>query len=240
VEGSSPAASSSLLGVTIRRAVASGRFYLVYGTAMTALLGTALALTSPSTFATSFALFLPIFGVAASIGGLVVFTGDRAKGVLEYLLAYGVSPRRLFANVLLTAVSLSAIVFAIGGGVGVGVYLARGNPFTPELGELLFLYGVPMGFASAAFAATVGVYWSALSSPRAGMNSPVGVIPLIGILPPLATVLAFSALGIAGELTVANALRVIALSLVLVGGTVLLLLRFMDRLLKRERFLSPA
>ena len=220
--------------------MASGRFYLVYGTAMTGLLGTALALTSPKSFTTSFALFLPIFGVAASIGGLVVFTGDRAKGVLEYLLAYGVSPRRLFANLLLTAVTLSAIVFVIGGGVAVGVYLASGNPFTPELGELLLIYGVPMGFASAAFAATVGVYWSALSSPRAGMNSPVGIIPLIGILPPLATVLAFSALGIAGELTVGNALRVIALSLVLVVGTVLLLLRFMDRLLKRERFLSPA
>jgi hypothetical protein len=234
------ASSPSLLAVTIRRAMSSGRFYLVYGTAMSGLFGCVLALVNPASFGTSFALFLPIFGVAGSMGGLLVFTGDRTKGVLEYLIAYGISPRRLFANVLLTSLVLASIVFGVAGGTAMGAYLARGNPVTPDVVGILLLYAVPMGLASAAFAATVGVYWSALSSPRTGLNSPIGLVPLVGVLPPLATIGAFAALGVTGALSAPVALRVIAGAVGLVGGTVLVLLRFMDRLLKPERLLSPA
>jgi hypothetical protein len=60
-------------------------------------------------------------------------------------------------------------------------------------------YTLPMSYASQAFAATVGMYWSALSSPRQGLNSPIGLAPFIGILPTVATLGAVIALGIFGN-----------------------------------------
>jgi len=75
--------SRSLLSVTVRRASITGRFFLVYGTVITVVLGVILARVSGPSFASSYPLFLPIFGVVGSMGGLVVFTSDRTKGVLE-------------------------------------------------------------------------------------------------------------------------------------------------------------
>ena len=134
----------SLLGVTIRRSTVLGRFFLVYGTAISLLLGISLDLTSASSFASAFPLLLPIFGAVGSMGGLTVFTSDRMKGALEYFLAYGISARRLFANVLVACLVLVTLILAVGGTVGVGLYLALGHPLTATLAQGLGLYGVPM------------------------------------------------------------------------------------------------
>jgi len=231
----------SLLGITLRRASVTGRFYLVYGSAVSVVLGASLALTGGGgSFASAFPLFLPIFGVMGSMGGLVVYANDRTKGVLEYLLAYGLSPRQLFANVIVTALALASIVLTVGVGVGVGLYIAKGYPLTSELVLGLGIYGIPMTLVSAGFAATVGVYWTALSSPRQGLNSPIGLIPFIGILPSLATLAAVVEFGLARGNSGSGVIGILGGAMVLIAAVVLVLLMRIGTLLRRERMLSPA
>ncbi|HYA57653.1 MAG TPA: hypothetical protein VEH57_04215 [Thermoplasmata archaeon] len=232
--------SRSLLSVTVRRASITGRFFLVYGSAISVLLGVILAHFSGPSFSSSFALFVPIFGVVGSMGGLLVFTSDRTKGVLEYLIAYGYSPRRLFANVLLTTLVLVSIVVGIGLSASLAVYFAEGNTVTSKLAIGLGVYAVPMTFACASFASTVGVYWTTLSSPRQGINSPIGLIPFIGILPALVTLFVIVALGLSGPISTTTLLLVLGSGMGLVAILVIVLLVAMGRLLRRERFLSPA
>jgi len=232
--------SRSLLAVTVRRASVTGRFFLVYGTFVCVLLGVLLAHFSGSSFTSSFPLFVPIFGVVGSMGGLLVFTSDRTKGVLEYLIAYGYSPRRLFANVLLTTLTLVSIVVGIGVSTSLGVYLAERHAVTANLVIGVGLYAVPMTYACAAFAATVGIYWTTLSSPRQGINSPIGLIPFIGILPALVTVFVITGLAASGPLSDDTVFLVLGSAMGSVAAVVLALLASMGRLLRRERFLSPA
>jgi hypothetical protein len=231
----------SLFGITLRRTTVLGRFFLVYACGLSALLGLALSLSNGSAFASAYPLVLPIFAVVGSMGGLTVFSSDRLKGTLEYLMAYGLTPRRLFLNFLLSALALATLILCVGLGVGVGAYLARGHRLSSTLAIALALYAVPMSYASAAFATTVGMYWSTLSSPRSGMNSPIGLAPFIGILPPAGTLLIVAALGVAGvttSLSTFYGIGVAAMSVVAVF--VLLLLAMINRFLRRERLLSPA
>jgi len=227
----------SLLGVTFRRATTTGRFYLVYGLVVSSLLAVALGVTSASTFASLFPLFLPIFGVVGSMGSLVVFTNDRTKGVIEYLLAYGVSPRRIFVNNLLIGLAMDAIVVGAASVVGLGAVLATGHPLTLVLARNLGLYGIPMSLAVVAFACTVGMFWTALSSPRAGMNSPIGLIPFVGILPALVTLFAVETLAGTGHRV--SAVLVGPLAVVVVSVVVVALISRIGTLLRRERMLSP-
>lgn len=230
----------SLLGITVRRASAVGRFFLVYGSGISVVLAVALGLSGGAAFASSFPLLLPIFGVVGSMGGLLVFTNDRQKGVLEYLMAYGASPRRLFLDVLVTTLVLVSIVLVVALSVGLGVFVARGHSITPTLAVSLGAYSVPMTYASASFAATAGMYWTSLSSPRMGSNSPIGLIPFIGILPVLVTFGVLATLEADG-VTSAVTLRIVAESAIgLVAATVVVLLSMAGRLLRRERLLSQA
>jgi len=230
----------SLFGVTMRRSFTTGRFFLGYGSAMSVVLGVSLALSPGLAFASTFPFLLPIFVVVGSMGAMVVFTNDRIKGVLEYLLAYGYSPQRLFVTFLLTALALSAVVLSVALAGVLGVYLIRGHPFTTQLAALLLLYAVPMSISSPAFAATVGMLWTSLSSPRAGMNSPIGLIPFIGILPCILTLFLLTTLAAAGIFSPTELLLV---ATGVVGAVVLIvvaLLSTLSRFLRRERLLSTA
>lgn len=233
----SPGSTTSLLGITIRRAIVTGRTYLIVGIVATLLYGLIFAATSGPVFSEAFPLLLPVFGVTGGLGSLLVFTNDRVKGVLEYLMAYGVSPRRVFANFLLASLTLTTIVMAVTVPASLGLFLARGNHITAGLLALLGLYGIPMAFASVAFASTLGIFWTSLSSPRTGMNSPLGVLPIIGIAPSLATL--FAALTFKAT-TAIPFLAITGTSLGLVAVAVVVLLLYMGRLMPRERLLSPA
>jgi hypothetical protein len=229
-----------LLGITVRRAATSGRFFLVYGTAMAALLSIGLGATGGAAFTTALPLILPIFGVLGSMGGLVVFTNDRVKGVLEYLMAYGVPPRRLFVDVLLTSLLLMTIVLGVGLGAGIGFFVARGHTLPWSFVAFVGAYAIPMSYVSAAFAATTGMFWSALSSPREGMNSPIGLAPFIGILPSVATLLVVIVIGATGTVSPSGFFEVAAGAMIIVTAVVVVLLSMTGRLLRRERLLSPA
>lgn len=230
----------SLLGSTVRRSFTGGRFYLIYATAMSLLFVVGLGFAGGSAFTSTVPTLLPIFGVVGSMGALTIFTNDRMKGVLEYLMAYGVSPRRLFTNVLLAGLALVTVVLGVALGVGLSVYLGRGRSLGLEFTLLLGIYTLPMTYASVAFATTVGMYWTSLSSPRMGMNSPTGLAPFIGILPSLATLGAVLALGATHQGSTTSYLLIVGGAVALLAIAVLLLLGMIGRLLRRERLLSPA
>ena len=230
----------SLLGITVRRSFATGRFYLVYGTVMSLIFVVAMGLAGGSSFNSVVPLLLPIFGVVGSMGALTVFTNDRLKGVLEYLMAYGISPRRLFLDVLLASLVLLTTVLGIAVGVGVGIVVARKHVPSLDFALLLTLYTLPMSYASVAFAGTIGMFWTALSSPRAGINSPIGLAPFVGLLPSLVTLMAVIALSATGRASGGNFFVVAGTAVALVVAVVLLLLSMIGRLLRLERLLSPA
>ncbi len=226
----------SLLAVTVRRGLVAGRLYLGMGTAISLLLAIVLLRTAHAStvFVTTFPLEIPMFAALGAMGGLVIFTGDRTKGVFEYLIAYGVRPRRLFADYLAVTAILSTIVLAAALTVGLVGYRLQGFSISGELWDEILGYTIPMTYASGLFAAVAGIIWSTLSTPRAGVNSPVGLAPILGIAPPvLVLVLAES---VARSSYYVVTVGASAGFLAVVG----LLLAASGRLLSRERFLSPA
>ncbi len=178
-------------------------------------------------------VILPVFAVSGGLGGALVFTNDRTKGVLEYLVAYGVSPRQILANALLAGIVQVSIVLGAGVGAGLTTYLLSGYPLTPALFEVLLAYTFPMSYLTVTLMTTVGVYWTTLSSPRAGLNSPLGVLPLIGVAP--TTGLLLLALTLGSYSGRALLIGELALFVVLVS-----LLARTDRFMPPERMLSPA
>ena len=229
----------SLLGITVRRSFATGRFYLVYATVMSLIFVILMALAGGPSFNTVVPLILPIFGVVGSMGGLTVFTNDRLKGVLEYLMAYGISPRRLFLDILLASLVLLTTVLGVALGIGIGVLEIRGDALSVDFALPLALYALPMSYASVAFAVTIGMFWTSLSSPRTAINSPIGLAPLIGVLPSMATVGAIVGLSAIGSGSALNFIIVAGGAVVLITLVVVLLLSMIEQLLRRERLLSP-
>ncbi len=223
----------SLLGATVRRSIVMGRTYLILATALAVLIGSTLSLAGGGTAAAVLPLFLPVFTVQGSLGAMMVFSNDRTKGVLEYLMAYGVPPRRIFGNAIVASLALVSIVLAASVGAVLGELAFRGRGPSLTLIRLLLGYAIPMSYATVAFAATAGMVWASLSSPRTGINSPVGLLPILGIAPPLATLVAFAAVP-------ADAGYVLAGALGLIGAGVLAMIAGVDRLMARERLLSPA
>jgi hypothetical protein len=225
----------SLTTTTIRRTIVIGRLYLVIGIGFVIFLTVILLSTknASASFPTAFPLELPLFAVLGSTGGLMTFTGDRTKGVFEYLIAYGIAPRSLFFNGLFSTVAMTSIILGLGLAVGIGGAMARGFVLGQSFFEALALYSVPMSYAGALFVSTVGMIWSAVSSPRTGINSPVGIAPMIGI-GPVVLVLIVALSSPASDyyyITTGAALVILA--------TVVGLLAMSAKLMGRERFLSP-
>ena len=129
-------------------------------------------------------LYLPIFTVTGSFGSLMIFVSDKDKGVYEYLIAYGVNPSRIFWSIVEASIGLVSIVLAISVPFNLGMTLAFGSVSKTYL-ELLILYVIPISYAVTIFMSMVGMIWSSLAVRRTGINSPVGVITIIGIAPML-------------------------------------------------------
>lgn len=224
-----------LTGTTIRRTVAIGWRYLAIGTVVSIVLALALLLGARhgATFPQTFPLELPLFAVLGSIGGLMTFTSDRTKGVFEYLIAYGIRPRTLFIDGLFSTAAMTAIILGLGLAAGVGAAVAYGVALTDDFAKAVALYTLPMSFAGGLFTSTVGMIWSSVSSPRTGINSPVGIAPMLGVAPTI-LVLIIAETAPSSEyyyITVGAAGVIIA---AVVG-----LLVLSARLMGRERFLSP-
>ncbi len=229
----SPEGTPSLLGITIRRSFTAGRVFFIVGIVYVFFLSIGLSFSGPASFDSAFPIILPIFTALGALGSLMVFSNDRVKGTFEYLLAYGVRPRRIFADILVTSLALVTVENGLTLALGLGIHVALGYALSANLLLGLGLYSVPESYACAALMAIVGVFWTSLSSPRAGLNSPVGFIPLFGLLPQVVTlVLAGVFNGYLYEVLLAG----LAVVVVIVGT----LLGLTNRLMRRERLLSPA
>jgi hypothetical protein len=227
----------SLFRSTVRRSFGLGRLFILGGVGYIVVLSTITVLTAGTSAATSLAVYLPIFAVLGAMGGLMVFTGDRVKGVYEYLISYGMSPTNLFVNILVACVALVTIMLGISLAYGLGLYFEQGYSLSTLDVELLGLYSIPMSYASTALAATVGMFWVSLSSPRQGMNSPIGLMPIVGIAPSILTLVAVGAIG--ARYGAGSILWVTGLAVIVVAAVALTLLGLVPRLLSVDRFLSP-
>jgi len=220
----------SLLGITIRRSFVVGRISLLIGGGMVVFYSAAFGLGGPL-FVSVGTVVLPIFAISGGLGGALVFTNDR-KGVLEYLVAYGLSSRRILFNALVAGLVQVTIILGAGVAAGVTTYLLSGYALTPRLPEILLVYTFPMSYLTVSLMTTVGVFWTSLSSPRAGMNSPLGVLPMIGVLPTAAALVLALALGAyASQVLLGTELVVLVIVVSLLSRT--------DRLMPAERLLSP-
>jgi hypothetical protein len=220
---------------TLRRTLRIGWLFLIIGAAISLLLTCELLFLGKqpgSAFNSTFPLEIPLFAVLGSTGGLMTFTSDRTKGVFEYLMAYGVRPRNLLINGLLATAAMSGLILGIALTIGVGLALDRGVTLTQNFWETLAYYTIPMGLAAALVTCTGGMIWASLSTPRSGINSPIGLAPLIGIGP---TILVFLAAETAPSPDYFYITVGASLALILVAVA---LLALSGRMMGRERFLS--
>jgi hypothetical protein len=230
-----PARIPSLTATTVRRTIVIGRLYLVIGVGFVIFLTVVLlsVKNAPVVFPTTFPLEIPFFAVLGSTGGLMTFTSDRTKGVFEYLIAYGIPPRSLFFNGLLSTIAMTSIILGLALAVGLAGAADRGVVFSQTFLQAIAFYTVPMSYAGALFTATVGMIWSAVSTPRTGINSPVGIAPMIGIGPAILVLIVAETAPTSEYYYITTGAALVILAAV-VG-----LLAMSARLMGRERFLSP-
>ncbi|MHB8584520.1 MAG: hypothetical protein ACYDDF_01590 [Thermoplasmatota archaeon] len=224
----------SLLMATLRRAVVAGRIYLALGAGLCVVLAVILVGRKVSVFPVTFPLQLPLFASLGAMGGLMLFSGDRQKGVFEYLIAYGVSPRTLFLNTLISTALLATIVLVVGLVGGLAAFLVAGGTITPDLQNVILLYSLPMTYASSLFSTMCGMVWSALATPRAGINSPAGIAPIFGIAPTILVLYAAEAFQSTDYYNITAAASILFVILVILMAFVA------ARLMSRERYLSQS
>lgn len=225
----------SVTAITFRRGIAAGRLYLAIAIVVSLILTVVLLRSAKGAvaFATTFPLEMPLFASLGAMGGLTIFVSDRSKGVLEYVIAYGMRPGRLFLNYLLTTAGLSTIVLAALLSVGLGGFLVAGNSVSTDLENSILGYTIPMTYACSLFAVTAGMVWSTVSTPKMGLNSPIGVAPILAIAPPVIVLLLAETVAKSEYyyVTVGAAVGFIVVVFLLLGASV--------RLMGRERYLSP-
>ncbi|MCI4351463.1 MAG: hypothetical protein L3K15_08125, partial [Thermoplasmata archaeon] len=105
----------SLAGITLRRAAITGKLYVGISVGISfvyALIVLSVPHGGPKIVLQIYPLQGTLYLALGSTGALMVFTSDRSKGVLEYLIAYGVSPSTLFWNGVLATAGLVSVVLA--------------------------------------------------------------------------------------------------------------------------------
>ena len=179
------------------------------------------------------ALILPIFPVMGSFGSLMIFVSDKDKGVYEYLIAYGINPSKIFWSIVAATIGLVSIVLGVSVSIDVGLAAFAGT-MSITFAELLIFYVIPISYSTAIFMTMAGMIWSSLAVRRTGINSPVGVISLIGLVPILAVLYTSLAVGPTYFILFISA---VSLALIVAVGV---LIGVSNSKLVRERFLSGA
>lgn len=232
-----------------RRAMSYGKLYLIIGIAFSLIIvgptvasvnlapssanvsskevGSAVSLAIPG-------LMLPLFGVMGSMGSLMVFVSDKDKGVYEYLIAYGVEVSKIFWSIVLASMGLASIVLAISVSATLAIMAVLGAPITLNFLEMLGFYVIPITYATTAFINMIGMIWSSLTKRMAGINSPVGLAPIIGMAPIIAVFVSSVAIGPTYIIPFVASVSVAFLVLVAV------MIRVSNTRMVRERFLSNA
>jgi hypothetical protein len=235
--------SRSLAYTDFRRAISFGKIYLIisiviaplYSIIFTFIPSNQASTTVVPVIATELpALMLPIFAILGSLGGLMIFASDKLKGVFEYLIAYGVDTATIFWATVLATVGLVSIVLGISLSAMTAILLISGKGLSFAFVETAIFYAIPISYTGAMFTSMAGMIWSSLTTRRAGVNSPVGIAPILGIFPVLAVLILSSVIG--PELFVPF---VSGVSLALVA-VVAAMIFVSNKKMARERFLSNA
>jgi hypothetical protein len=234
----SKSSGRSLAYTDFRRAVSIGKVYLILAIGISLFISLEFLLTSRAAnldrtvISAIPVLILPVFAVMGSYGALMIFVSDKDKGVYEYLIAYGVNPSKIFWSIVLTSIGLASIILGIDTLINLAIALSSGAASFRL--ELLIFYVIPISYAVSMFMSMVGMMWSFLAVRRTGINSPVGVISIIGYLPVLA-VLVISLIIPAGDVLIFAGS--VSLALFIAVGIVI---RVSSTKMVRERFLSNA
>ena len=165
----------------------------------------------------------------------MIFGSDREKGVYEYMLAYGVDVSTIFWSIIVATMCLVTLVLAVSLVVTVGALaFTNAGALSVVFGELVIFYTIPLSYAAAMLMSMTGMIWSQLTARRPGVNSPVGVAPLLGIAPVLVVLVLAVGPGaghiiyLVGAASAAMILAVVALASIASSK------------IQRERFLSNA
>jgi hypothetical protein len=229
--------TTSLTSVNFKRSINYGKTYLILGIIVSVVMMATLSLTGGSAagaaiLSSTFPLIVPMFAVIGCMGALMIFTSDKVKGVYEYLIAYGINPFAIFWSIVASAVGLTCIILAITVPVSIIVFVAVVGSISPVFGLLILYYTIPLSIAAAMFITMAGMIWSSLSTRKAGLNSPVGAAPILGIAPVLVVLLISTTVDPAYVLYIAAA---VSGALILL---VILLIGVATKKLVKERFLA--
>ncbi|MGI0091584.1 MAG: YhfC family glutamic-type intramembrane protease [Nitrososphaerales archaeon] len=244
----------SLSAINFKRSVNYGKVYLIIAIVMSLILvfttsfltttpqthryiageGQALGISNPGALViiSVYPIISPLFAVIGSLGALMIFASDKAKGVYEYLIAYGVNTSSIFWSIILSAVGMATIVLAVSLPVVTGILIALNGSVPSEFIELVLIYTIPLAYAVTMFTAIIGMVWSSLTTRRAGVNSPVGLAPVFGIVPIVIVLLVSESIP-PRYLTLL--VGVVALALVLL---VTVLISVSSKKMVKERFIS--
>jgi hypothetical protein len=162
-------------------------------------------------------------GLIITMPVYILFVSDKNMGVLEYLLAVGMSQRDIFKGYLKAALVLSLV--AMGPSVLLNLALApNGFWMALEVGVLALV----TGGADVAMVTVLMTGFSSMQRKPTGMNSPLGIsVGALILLPELMLMAALGETVIWLDVTVALGIFAAAL----------LLLLSLERLISREKLL---
>ena len=165
----------------------------------------------------------------------MIFASDKERGVYEYMLAYGVDVSSIFWSIVAATVALATIVLAVSLVLTLTlVAVTSSGALTLVFGELIVFYTIPLSYAATMFMCMAGMIWAQLTARRPGVNSPVGMAPLLGIAPVLVVLLLAVGPGSA------HLISVVGGGSLLMIGAVVLMAYVANKRMQRERFLSNA
>lgn len=167
--------------------------------------------------------FVAMFGLIITTPTYLLFVSDKNAGVLEYLLAVGLSQRDVFKGYLKAALMLSLLPMVPA--LLINIALSQvGLLFAAGVGALAILTGV----ADVALVTFLMAGFSSMQRKPTGMNSPLGItIGVFLVLPDFLLLFVLQSAIIWLDLGVAIAMLVAAAFLLL----------SVDRLIMREKLL---
>ncbi|MGA2874864.1 MAG: hypothetical protein ABSE82_04900 [Nitrososphaerales archaeon] len=240
--------------VNLKRSINYGKIYLILGiiislgvvlataflpttpetTQYVATQGKALGITNAGTLVivSIYPIFSPLFAVIGSLGALMIFASDKAKGVYEYLISYGVNTSTIFWSTILSAVGLVTIVLGISLTVVTSILAILNGSIPFQYVELVLIYTIPLSYSVTMFTTIIGMIWSSLTTRRAGVNSPVGLAPIFGMVPMIFVIIVSESVPSSYLVPLVSG---VSLALVLM---VIVMIAISNKKIVRERFIS--
>lgn len=167
--------------------------------------------------------FSAIFGLLITTPTYLLFVNDKNVGVLEYLLAVGMSQREVFAGYLKAALQLSLV--AVLPSFALNLVLSASGP---EAAGLAGGLGLLTAIADVSLVTFLMIAFSSMQRRPTGMNSPVGItIGVVLVLPEIVFLFPLGAAILWLDLAIAAAML----------ATTTFLLLSVDRLIMREKLL---